>query len=165
MEPDLGGQEKTLPYRGVEPVRSVAMEPDLGGQEKFVDGKVIEGKLASSQWSLTLEVRKRRPTFMVSTPSSMSQWSLTLEVRKSGDLIVGRDEKAKVAMEPDLGGQEKDRPVTSTLVYHESQWSLTLEVRKRTRQIYRTVPEILSQWSLTLEVRKRWPLHPTVPVP
>ena len=60
MEPDLGGQEKWFTGDSDPITYIVAMEPDLGGQEKFVDGKVIEGKLASSQWSLTLEVRKSR---------------------------------------------------------------------------------------------------------
>ena len=60
-----------------------------------------------SQWSLTFEVRKRRPLSFHLRAVFASQWSLTFEVRKRRTWL------AMVAPEP------------------SSQWSLTFEVRKR----------------------------------
>ena len=40
-----------------------------------------------------------------------SQWSLTLEVRKSKPEAIAYAQWCAVAMEPDLGGQEKPRKV------------------------------------------------------
>ena len=61
----------------------------------------------------------------------------------------------RVAMEPDLGGQEKDgNEVTWRPAHDPSQWSLTLEVRKSGEPYIVDGVSYESQWSLTLEVRK-----------
>ena len=83
------------------------MEPDLGGQEKCaICGHPIDYTL--SQWSLTLEVRKRRMMLSFTSKRDWSQWSLTLEVRKRLGLPDRGRPRRLVAMEPDLGGQEKE---------------------------------------------------------
>ena len=85
-----------------------------------------------SQWSLTLEVRKSNFLSLVLEQGyTMSQWSLTLEVRKRRSHWTAVRAATPVAMEPDLGGQEKRRGVRGARQVETSQWSLTLEVRKR----------------------------------
>ena len=67
-----------------------------------------KAKKTVSQWSLTFEVRKRRPVVSSVRLLDGSQWSLTFEVRKRPDAVPNGTEA----------------PATS-------QWSLTFEVRKR----------------------------------
>ena len=83
------------------------MEPDLGGQEKHGLRHRFATAIYQSQWSLTLEVRKSTNNSYLEYLASKSQWSLTLEVRKSVALLVDDFVHLSVAMEPDLGGQEK----------------------------------------------------------
>ena len=60
-----------------------------------------------SQWSLTLEVRKSGGVLSKLGEGIASQWSLTLEVRKRRKTHDHQHPSSPVAMEPDLGGQEK----------------------------------------------------------
>ena len=83
------------------------MEPDLGGQEKGRPWGSSRAPTDGSQWSLTLEVRKRGAANHPREDCAASQWSLTLEVRKSPPGRPAANRHRPVAMEPDLGGQEK----------------------------------------------------------
>ena len=91
---------------------------------------MIFGYPELSQWSLTLEVRKSGRKQDRVIEKFVSQWSLTLEVRKSTLRHRNQPHRERVAMEPDLGGQEKNQDMGDYLKIAKSQWSLTLEVRK-----------------------------------
>ena len=58
--------------------------------------------LATSQWSLTFEVRKSSVMTDLGWSVIKSQWSLTFEVRKRSDPGLRDLAELLVAMEPDL---------------------------------------------------------------
>ena len=136
MEPGLGGQEKAqLGTQGVLYLR-VAMEPGLGGQEKVQGWRFLASstrrrngawpwrpgkgvafetepsQVDESQWSLALAARKRTYNPATESGTLRSQWSLALAARKRIFTTITILRQKGVAMEPGLGGQEKDATLT-----------------------------------------------------